>query len=552
MVQKRRTIDGFYYYHSAAQSEPPRVPRGTAPQSMASVAIDDGAVTQQDTGVPTPWQEELMGPIDGLDANAELTLKKRGRVKGAKKLKSLRRRIFGWMALLIVVVILGTLGFVGYRLFAATGKVFKGNALSILLAPETPLKTDQYGNSNILLLGTSESDPNHPGAELTDSMMVASINRQTHRVFLLSVPRDLWVTYAKPCVAGYSGKINAVYECALGSNLGGLSTTQNDEATAENLTAEKVGSVTGINIQYVVHMNLAVIQKVVDAVGGIDITINSPDPRGILDRNFDWRCNYKCYLVKYPNGPVHLTGTDAMWLAQARNDSGGYGLPRGNFDREENQRKIIMATKDKATSIGFLANPLNVINLLDAMGANLHTNIDTSEVKTFVTAIKEISNQNITSIDIMTDNPNILTTGTGPDGSSIVRPIAGLEDYSGLQAFTKQLLKGNAPAIGEAASVDVLNGSGAPGAAAQVGDTLSGVGIVVNREANTIPGNYPHYTIYDISGGKKPNTLALLKSTLSGASVQTNLPAGVTSTASFVVIVGPVTQASSASGTSAG
>lgn len=471
------------------------------------------------------------------------------RKRKEKKPQNKRKKIIKRVIILIVILLLGLGGFMAYKALSAAGSIFKGNPLSLLL-PDTPLKTDQYGNTNLLILGTSESDPGHPGAQLTDSMMVASINQKTHQVFLVSVPRDLWVTYDQSCSVGDAGKINAVYECSLGSNLGGISQTQNDEQTAENAVASKVGEVFGTDIQYVAHLNLAVVQKVVDAVGGIDITIDSPDPRGILDRNFDWRCNYTCYLVKYPNGPAHLDGTQAMWLVQARNDSGGYGLPRGNFDREENQRKVLTAVKDKAMSVGFLANPINVANFLDALGSNVHTTINSSEIKSFIDAIKAVPSNGITSIDIQQQGPNVLTTGTGPDGSSIVEPTAGLEDYSGIQVFMKELLQGGAPVISEQATVDVLNGSGTAGVAQQTANDLATTGVTIGTVDDAPSGNYPHYTLYDLSKGSKPKSLAALKSKLGISSVQTSLPSGVSSTASFVVIVGPDQSSSNSSSSS--
>ena len=531
MTQPRRSFDGFVPRNTGGQQSkptPPQPAKVERPQVQAAPtppSVPNAQISK--TELDASLKELDHSPKDGLS-------------KKRKKVKSKRRRIIFWSSMSIFVIFLGIGGWMVYRALYATSHIFKGNALSAIVSavqPDVPLKMDQYGNTNILLLGTSESDPNHPGAQLTDSMMVASMNAKTHQMFLVSIPRDLWVTYSQPCAAGYSGKINAVYECNLGSNYQGISSTQNDEMTAETMTASKVGDVTGVPIQYVIHMNLAVIQKVVDAVGGIDITIDSPDPRGILDRNFDWRCNYTCYLVKYPNGPAHLTGTNAMWLAQARNDAGGYGLPRSNFDREANQRKILTATKDKAMSVGFLANPINVVNFLDALGSNIHTTIDTSEIKSFVDEVKNLPNSNISSVDIQEDS-TVLTTGTGPDGSSIVKPTAGLEDYSDLQAFMGKLLQGEAPVISEQATVDVLNGSGTPGAAQQVADTLTSTGVTLGNVASITTGNYPQYTVYDLSKGTKPKSLAAIESKLGVKTASTALPAGVTSSAQLVVIVG--------------
>jgi LCP family protein required for cell wall assembly len=485
-------------------------------------------------------RDELNESLNNIDNDTE-QLNQYKKHRKERRPETKLRRFAKRSALILGLVILGTGGWVAYKTYAAGSSIFKGNVFAAIASPEKPLKADSQGNTNILLLGTSESDPHHPGAQLTDSMMLVSINQKTKKVFLLSIPRDLWVTYDKPCSAGYSGKINAVYECTLGSNLGGLSSTQTDEVTAETATSSKVGEVLGTDVQYVVHMNLAVVQQVVDAVGGVDISVDSQDPRGILDRNFDWRCKYKCYLVKYPNGPAHLSGTGAMWLAQARNDAGGYGLPRGNFDREANQRKIAIATKDKATSVGFLANPINVVNLLNAIGNNIHTNIDSTEIKSFINLVKIIPSNNIVSVDIQANRQDILTTGTGPDGSSIVEPVTGLKDFSSLQAFMQQLLAGIAAVISEQAPVDVLNGSDIAGTAQTKAAELKSSGILIGTVGSAPKSAYDHYTIYDLSQGRKPSTLAALKSNLGVTNSSTTLPAGINSTASFVVVIGQST-----------
>lgn len=70
---------------------------------------------------------------------------------------------------------------------------------------------------------------------------------------------------------------------------------------------------TGLDVQYYAHINYTVVREAVDAVGGVDVKIESSDPRGILDRNFDWKCNCECYYVNYKNGEVaHMDGEHAL------------------------------------------------------------------------------------------------------------------------------------------------------------------------------------------------------------------------------------------------
>jgi len=250
--------------------------------------------------------------------------------------------------------------------------------------------------------------------------------------------------------------------------------------------------------------------------------------------------------VSFP-GPAHLDGEHAMWLAQARNDAGGYGLSRSNFDREANQRKIVIAMKEKATSIGFLSNPVKVTNFIESLGNNVHTSIDAAEIKTFIKAAKEIDSKNINSISIIDQEPAILTTGSGPDGSSVVKSVDGLYTYTSIQAFMKKQLMGLGQIMAENAPVDVLNASGTTGVAATQAQKLEDGGLIIGNVANapTQPGEY---MLYDLSGGKKPATLKKLEQLLGvKAPAGTKLPAGITSSAPFVVIVGSDVGGSSSS-----
>jgi hypothetical protein len=200
-----------------------------------------------------------------------------------------------------------------------------------------------------------------------------------------------------------------------------------------------------------------------------------------------------------------------------------------------------------------LANPINVINLLDALGNNVHTTIDTSEIKSFINVTKSVPSNSITSIDIMSDAPGVLTTGPGPDGSSIVRPAAGLASFSDVHSFTQKLLQGHAPLIQEAATIDVINASGADGAATAEAANLKQAGFTIGS-VSSAPSSYAtgsaKYTLYDLSGGKKPATQAALKQNLNVKDTQNKLPKGLTSTAQFVVIIGGSSSSSNSTNTS--
>ncbi|HET7630548.1 MAG TPA: LCP family protein, partial [Candidatus Saccharimonadales bacterium] len=388
-----------------------------------------------------------------------------------------------------------------------------------------------YGRSNILVFGTSIDDPGHSGALLTDSIMILSVDQKAKNAVMFSVPRDLWVDYGQACDNGYQGKINAVYQCF--SNMG------KDHKAGAQALRQKVGKVFGIDVQYSVAVDYTAVKDLVNAVGGVDITIDSPDPRGILDRNFDKKCPngpYTCYFVKYPNGPAHLDGIHALYLARARNDKGGYGLPRGNFDREDNQRKILNALRQKMESAGTLANPIKVTKLIDALGNNIRTNITSGEIKTLINLAGEIKDNNIKNVSLVDPNHPVMTTGRY-GAQSIVKPSAGLYDFSQVQSYIRQQFNFS-PLAEENASIEVLNGGAASGAAGRRADQLTEAGFVNITTSDTpTKSSYQSLQWYDLSGGKKPQTAAKLGQSLGQAASGNSLPGGVSSQADFVIIL---------------
>lgn len=436
------------------------------------------------------------------------------------------KKLFKQAAIVMAVVLVLIGGFVLVKAFLAGGRVFDGNLFAALINDGKPLQVDEYGRANILMFGTSEDDPDHDGADLTDSIMIVSVHAKNKDAFMVSVPRDLWVKYGQACSSGYEGKVNVVYLC--GKEEGG------QKAGAEMLKST-VAKNFGIDIQYYAQVNYTALRQAVEAVGGITVEIKSDDPRGILDRNFDWKCRYQCYYVKWPNGPANLNGEQALALARARNASGGYGLGGGNFDREQYQQKILVALRDKAMSAGVLANPIAVNGLLDSMGDNVRTNFEAGEIKTLVKLAQDVDAGKMKSLNLIDEAKPLVTTGPY-NGQSIVRPVAGVYDYSEIKSFIKAHLSGNTGVL-ENAVIDVLNGSGVPGAAQKQADDLEEEGYTIGSVDNAPGTAVSGVRLYDMTGGKLPATKSKLEKHF-GVTAAKTPPEGVVTDADFVIIIG--------------
>lgn len=473
---------------------------------------------------------EIDESLQGIDVPRE-EVHKRKRKLSAKQIK----RIIKWLLILILVVGIGMAAYVGFRALIASGNIFKGNVFDILQSK--PLKTDANGRSNILIFGTAEDDEGgtHEGGNLTDSLMVVSVDQKKKDAFMLSIPRDLWVRYAETCTVGNEGKINAAYFCASDDGA--------NEEVGANALRQQIGKVVGLDVQYYAHLNFTAVVETVDAVGGVEVTIESDDPRGVLDRNFDWKCGYKCYYVNYKNGQkVHLDGEHALALARARNASGGYGLSGGNFDREKNQQKIIRALQQKAISVGTLTNVGKVTGLIDALGRNLRTNFETGEIRTLMDLGQTIKQDSIHQLTLVNEDEPLVTTGSY-NGQSIVRPVAGIMDYSDIQSYVRKSLNSN-PVTREEAKITVLNGSDVAGAAGKEAEKLEAQGMIVDDIANAPDGSYGKVTIYQIDPKKKA-TAAKLKQMYGVKLLTTTPPVTVTGDTAFVVIVGTIANTTS-------
>ncbi len=318
-----------------------------------------------------------------------------------------------WKKLVIVlaVLLLAGAGLYAYIMYtkanAVIKSVTKSGTVADLLKPEA-LNGESTGVVNVLIAGNSVDDADHGGAELTDSIMVASYNLSAKKLTLISIPRDLYVN-----VKGSYMKINAAYE------YGGLDTLQSI-----------VESVTGLTINHRALINYAAFKSLIDAVGGVDVDIGSPDPRGIYDPMIGYQVG---------NGVQHLNGTDALLLVRCRNDPTydgrvAYGLPNGDFDRATNQRKVLVALLTKIGTGQALANPATLQTIIDGLSGNVTSDFTAGQLRRMYDLSK--LNPAVNSISIKGDDTaNLLSDYRNAAVGDALVPSAGVGNYSAIQQY---------------------------------------------------------------------------------------------------------------------
>lgn len=442
------------------------------------------------------------------------------------KKKTSKGKIVKRIIIILILAIIGVVGYLAVKAFLAGGKVFNGNPLDILTT-KTRLSEDENGRTNILIFGTSGytmEESAWDGAMLTDSIMVVSIDQDEHDAYMMSLPRDLYVQHTNcPSLGTTTGKLNEVFYCAYAPN-------QDEKAGAANLMA-KAGEILGLDIQYYIHADWTALVQAVDAVGGVDVTIESTDPRGIYDSSTG---------IKYANGEVaHLNGEKALALARARNHNyGDYGLAGGNYDREKNQQKILAALQQKAMSAGTLLNPVAVSNLIDSLGNNLITDFDTGHVQTLADIASNVQMDQIKQLPFVgrDDGGPDLIGSYAPNGTYLGEaPLAGVYDYSEIQSYIAQNMSSD-PVVREGATIDVLNGSDQVGLAGEKAEELEEDNYTIGEIANAPANISDKVVIYQLDSDM-PGTAAALKDKYGVELVQGEL-AGYYTTADFVVVFG--------------
>lgn len=450
--------------------------------------------------------------------------------KQARRLRTtLMRSAFAVMALIVGVgTILVSQGYLNInRAFSGTAQT--AAALQDDVDPNR-LKGEGDGRINVLLVGIGGQG--HAGGDLTDTLILASIDPVNNTAALLSVPRDLWVT-----IPGKgSMKINAAFALAKQSYMrkNNVKTTD-QQAVAAGFVAidQAMERVLGVPIHYNVMVNFQAFKQAVDTVGGVTVNV----PEDLYDPTMAWENGRNPYLAR--KGMQQFDGKQALNYVRSRETS-------SDFARSQRQRAVMLALKDKAITVGVLANPAKLAGLMNAFGTNVQTDFSIGDASRMYNIFKRINNSKIASISLAgttsttsgaAGTDSLVTTGN-INGQSIVMPKAGLENYAAIQEYVRGQLK-DGYIVKEKARVMVLNGTTQEGLAAEVTARLKSYGYNVIKTGQAPSTGYTSTVLVDLKNGKKKYTKNYLEQRFNTTAVKT-LPDTTIKpgTADFVVLLG--------------
>jgi len=279
---------------------------------------------------------------------------------------------------------------VGVLIFIKGAKTF-----SVVSTGDSLFDPSKDKRWDILILGNrGETAPS--GGVLTDSVMVLSYQGETKKAAIFSIPRDLWVE-----IPGYGyEKINYAY--AAGFNSTG------DSKKGIKLAKEVVKNVTGLDIDFVLVIDVEGLKEIVDAVGGITI----------YEDKYFYENFYGHPVQIYP-GQNHLNGDEVMgYVGMRRYDS--------DFQRMRRQQKVILALKDKILSSGTFLNPDKLWQIFNATQKHIRTDLNASQIRYL---IQNASKFEVDSVEqVVFDTENYLYASYSPQGAYILIPKSG--DFS--------------------------------------------------------------------------------------------------------------------------
>ncbi len=246
----------------------------------------------------------------------------------------------------------------------------KDFATSIITTKNILLSGEETGRINILLLGRAGN--HYPGKNLTDTIMVLSIQTREKKVALLSLPRDLYVEI--PGTQLFT-KINALYQYGITNGTG----IEPIRTVIEDITGEK--------IHYFFTLDFDGFEKGIDTLHGISLDVMKDfyDPR-YPGKNY----SYETFEIK--KGWQTLDGATALKYVRERHND-----PEGDFGRAKRQQQVISAIKEKAFSLGTFFNIVMVNNLLHVLEESIETDMTTAHMERFLEIIQTLDTKNITT-----------------------------------------------------------------------------------------------------------------------------------------------------------
>ncbi|CAM4105601.1 LCP family protein [Bacillus paramycoides] len=276
-------------------------------------------------------------------------------------------------------------------------------------------------NVSVLIMGVDESDvrgKEYGEAIRTDALLLATFNKDSKTVKLLSIPRD---TYTYIPVEKKKDKITHAH--AFGS-------TKNGKDGGPQASIDAVENLMNVPVDYFVKFNFKSFIKIVDDLGGIEVDV----PVEFTEQD----SNDNAEAIHLKKGVQKLNGEEALALARTRHiDSDAM--------RGQRQQLVIEAILKKLTSVGSVTK---VGNIIDDINGQFVTNLTFDDMLSFYkygsdSTIEKLQIQGEDCYMAKGDDTCSKSPGGGrtyyynPDKKDLANTTNELRSHLGLPAYTK-------------------------------------------------------------------------------------------------------------------
>lgn len=219
---------------------------------------------------------------------------------------------------------------------------YTGEALTSddVVLSDTPVDVVETGDDVINILLVGQDTENLSQRSRSDSMILCTINKSAGTLTMTSFMRDMYVKIPE----FYDQRMNVAYL------VGGF------DALYDTLEHNF-----GVQVDNGVAVNFASFQKVIDAVGGVEVELTAAEANHLNMQNYTWGLF---------EGVNILTGETALAYSRIR------ALQGGDFNRTNRQRTVMMAILDKAKDMPVT----ELYNLIETLIPMVITDMSNAEI----------------------------------------------------------------------------------------------------------------------------------------------------------------------------
>src|SRR3990167_1349565 len=231
-----------------------------------------------------------------------------------------------------------------------------------IFTPEGKI-TSQEGRTNILILG--KGGEGHEAPDLTDTLVLASVDFDKNAVSFLSIPRDIWIESLRI-------KLNSAYYWG----------NERQENGGLILAKSSVEEIIGSPVHYAVVIDFVLFKDLIDEVGGIEVDVEDsfvdhryPIPGRENDECDDdpkFLCRYE--TIEFRKGLQFMDGDTALKFVRSRNAEGDEGT---DIARSKRQQKVILSLKNGILSWNIIFSFNKLSNIKELVGSRTETDMDT-------------------------------------------------------------------------------------------------------------------------------------------------------------------------------